>query len=432
MPKAGRRKTRNSNKSGIFGEGESPTSKTGHRRSKRDSKGSQALESETAALVKSSDEPIMPFMGKTGEGSDISNKPSHPGGRSVQSSGLSVQRSADETTDSEGTSEDGELQTVKNQLQALLCRHRSLKKKYEELKTKLGNNDRLRFPSESGMQEHRALTPGPGESLPVPLIFNIRNMVESLNNDMVTLCSSIADELSGDLLPMAPHPLTVDAVPAVGHIIDVVGHHFTHLLLYKTYRRRLIVLLALQSVLSKTCVDHEEQNTLRCLYYQLLIHSPDIVGHWRATTRTKSKHAGSMSTSCERHLIDGILRVLVTAGWSDLNAEETVKNRYGQRVKDLVELIVKLDKAMGEDVVSQELNVYIVRPDVPFAPALMTDQNHEASGGISANGWVAVCTGIGLAAKCREPKDGGNIVGGVGFKEQVLLKSKVILRSALE
>lgn len=242
MPKAERRSTRNSNKSGILGESE--TSKTGPQRSKRNSKGSQRLESERAPLVIKSSDAIVDFTeGETGEGSDTTSKSSHPGGRSVQSRELSV-LSADETTDSEVTSVDGEL--LKLQMPILLHEHLSLKKRYEELKDRLGDDDRVQSRSESGgeMQEHRTLTLG--ESHPVPLVLKvdrfsnaeIRNMVESLNNDIVALCSAIADDLSRDLIPIALHPLVVDAVPAVVHITGILGRNFTNISFFCTRRIR--------------------------------------------------------------------------------------------------------------------------------------------------------------------------------------------------
>ncbi|KAK0434108.1 hypothetical protein EV421DRAFT_1909609 [Armillaria borealis] len=432
MPKAGSRSTQNSNKKGILGESAAP--KTGPQRSKRNTKGSQQ---EMASLViKSSDKSIVDFTkGENGEGSNTANKPSHPGGSSrkqVQSCESSV-LSADETTDPEVTSvQKGEL--LKLQMGILLREHLLLKKRHKELKGRLGNNDR---------ESH----PGP-LTLKVDRFSNveIHNMVESLNNDIVALCSAIAYELSRDLIPIALHPLVVDTVPAVVHITGALGRNFANLLLYKTDmgHGRLIVLLALQSILSKTCTDliqfwsmnEEEQVVLQSLYSQFLIQSPDVAGHWRAMMRVRSKHAEPnsdlMTTTCECRLIDDIVKVLTAAGWREFNAEETINNKYGQHVKDVVELIIKLDKAMGEDVVSQDLHVYTAPPDIPFAPAHMADQNKGPSEGSSADDLVAVCTSIGLLAKCREPEDRGNVVGGVGPKEQILLKPIVILRSALE
>ncbi|PBK90615.1 hypothetical protein ARMGADRAFT_1166926 [Armillaria gallica] len=443
------RSTRNSNKNKLLGD--SAPAKAGSSRSKKPSKGSQRSGLET---TNSSSTPTMDLT--TGNVEKAYENENHRkigirGGKRVQSHDLF---SVSVTTDSEaGSTSNQRKRLIDLQLQTLMRKQAALQKEYDDLKHSMEKDACLQCRSKfGGAQEYRALTPG--ESHP-PIVFKadafsnaeIRVMVESLNSDIVTLCSSIADEISlGDFVPIAPHPLVVDAVPAVDCITGALGRHFTHLLLYKTdtHHGRLVVRLALQSILSKTCadlvqswsMDMTERVVLQTLYGQFLIQSPGVAGHWRAMTRARTKHTGPnsdlMLASCERCLIDDIVKVLSAAGWKNFNAAETINNKYGQRVKDLVELVIKLDRATGEDVVSQDLQVYIVQPDIPFALVHMADQNKGPSEGISADDLVAVCTSIGLLAKCREPEDGGNVVGGAGPKEQILLKPIVILRSALE
>ncbi|PBK65397.1 hypothetical protein ARMSODRAFT_1022206 [Armillaria solidipes] len=443
------RSTRNSNKNELLGD--SAPAKAGPSRSKKPSKDSQRSGLQTTS---SSRAPVMDLTtGNIEKAYENENhrKTGNRGGKRVQSHELS---SASVTTDSDASSTSTKRKCfIDLRLQTLMHKHAALQKGYDNLKHIIEKDASLQCRSKlGGPREYRALTPG--ESHP-PIIFKadafsnveICVMVESLNSDIVTLCSSIADEISlGDFVPIAPHPLVVEAVPAVDYIIGALGRHFTHLLLYKTntHHGNLIVRLALQSILSKTCtdlvqswsMDMTERFVLQNLYSQFLIQSSNVAGHWRAMTRVRSKHTGPnsdlMSTSCERCLIDDIVKVLTTAGWKNFNAAETINSKYSQRVKDLVELVIKLDKATGEDVISQDLHVYTVLPDIPFALAHMTDQNKGPSNGISADDLVAVCTSIGLVAKCREPEDGSTVVGGVGPKEQILLKPIVILRSALE
>ncbi len=208
------------------------------------------------------------------------------GGKRVQSHELS---SASVTTDSDaGSTPNKRKRLIDLQLQTLMRKQAALQKEYDDLKHSMETDAcpqcRSKF---GGAQEYRALTPG--ESHP-PIVFKadafsdaeIRVMVESLNSDIQTLCSSIADEISlEDFVPIAPHPLVIDAAPAVNCIAGALGRHFTHLLLYKTdtHRGRLIVRLALQSILSKTCadlvqswsMDMTERFVLQNLYGQFLI-----------------------------------------------------------------------------------------------------------------------------------------------------------------
>ncbi len=131
-------------------------------------------------------------------------------------------------------------------------------------------------------------------------------------------------------------------------------------------------------------------------------------------TRERSKY--SVVTETEENfysrVTEAVLNVLHIAGWSPADAKGTLIQIFGKRVSAIVMAAMKLDRAMGEGITSQDLVVYTARFDDHFDSNRMVD----AYGNKKADGDAVACTcELGLTAS-----DGSNI----------LLKTGVVLYSA--
>lgn len=131
-------------------------------------------------------------------------------------------------------------------------------------------------------------------------------------------------------------------------------------------------------------------------------------------TRERSKY--SVVTETEENfysrITEAVLNVLRIGGWSPADAKDTLTHTFGKRVSAIVNAAMKLDRAMGEGITSQDLVVYTARFDDHFDSNRMVD----AYGNKKADGDAVACTcELGLIAS-----DGSNI----------LLKTGVVLYSA--
>ncbi len=131
-------------------------------------------------------------------------------------------------------------------------------------------------------------------------------------------------------------------------------------------------------------------------------------------TRERSKYSVVIETeeNFYSRVTEAVLNVLRIAGWSPADAKGTLIQTFGKRVSAIVKAAMKLDRAMGEGITSQDLVVYTAHLDDHFDSNTMVD----AYGNQKADGDVVACTcELGLKAS-----DGSNI----------LLKTGVVLYSA--
>ncbi len=81
-------------------------------------------------------------------------------------------------------------------------------------------------------------------------------------------------------------------------------------------------------------------------------------------TREKSKYGGDQDGALVENLAlflsDYLRDVLVIAGWSVANAEHRLTGAMGERLRIIASFAVELDRAIGEGITSQDLQVYSV------------------------------------------------------------------------
>jgi len=128
------------------------------------------------------------------------------------------------------------------------------------------------------------------------------------------------------------------------------------------------------------------------------------------------------------HLID----LLVVAGWpeSGSKALNTFVETFGNRLSVIGKLVLQLNKAVGEDITSGDLETIFVPPDAAFDPAIMDDayaDERPRRGKTSVEERVVATTDMGLQRMARRYREGR-----YECETMIVLKPKVVLYSALE
>ena len=120
-----------------------------------------------------------------------------------------------------------------------------------------------------------------------------------------------------------------------------------------------------------------------------------------------------------------IAEVLIIAGYRRVAEEVTdeVAEKFGHRIRAIVGTALRLNKILGENITSCDLNLTLVSQGSTFNPATAEDIGEGASPQKAADP-VLCTTEVGLNRSVRDPKG--------GKMETVLLKPKVALQSVTE
>ncbi len=121
--------------------------------------------------------------------------------------------------------------------------------------------------------------------------------------------------------------------------------------------------------------------------------------------------------------------VLLLAGWDSDGTKtweacvDTVMEKYGRRIRDIVKLMMRLDKAIHESVVSKDIVVCIAAGGNEYDPVIMENADGPAEK-VQPSDRVTCTSDLGL--KVTEASEDGTSGG-----DTYLLKPKVVLRSSL-
>ncbi|KAF8907419.1 hypothetical protein CPB85DRAFT_1311761 [Mucidula mucida] len=199
--------------------------------------------------------------------------------------------------------------------------------------------------------------------------------------------------------------------------------------------REILITAGIQASFVQSCVaivqvwgvDYQVSASIASLYDQIrLSNSPSVAGRWRAMTRHQSKyvHADECKRLAAEALIDNLLPVLPLMGWSAANPKADLQESFGRRIADMANLVVSLDRSIGEEMISEDIKLAMVHYGDPADDKLMEDLYGTKR---FRQRETVVCTcELGLYNGRIESGDAGSTV------EQVLLKPKVVLLSALK
>ncbi|KIY64132.1 hypothetical protein CYLTODRAFT_112697 [Cylindrobasidium torrendii FP15055 ss-10] len=148
-----------------------------------------------------------------------------------------------------------------------------------------------------------------------------------------------------------------------------------------------------------------------------------VSGRWRALVRSRMKYKVIDESSHElsQRLEGAFLRAAEILG-IDVRPGQAEEQQHLRSLQHISKLVIQIDRAIGEQVISQDLSLFMVKSGEPFDDAYMedADRGHPLH---NPHPIVGCPFEFGLAGKKRNPA--GNGAG------DILLKAKVFLVSSL-
>jgi len=145
-----------------------------------------------------------------------------------------------------------------------------------------------------------------------------------------------------------------------------------------------------------------------------------VSGRWRALTHFYTEPS---TETWKAELYQKLQSILLIASWTARSLEN--EKSYGNRLPSIFRAIIELRKAIGENVTSADLEVFVFECDKIYDPAIMEDQYGDGrqSTGKRAPEAIAGTTGIGLGKFTADAKD--------AFQIETLLPAKIVLTSTM-
>ena len=127
--------------------------------------------------------------------------------------------------------------------------------------------------------------------------------------------------------------------------------------------------------------------------------------------------------------MNGLLSVLVTAGWSTRESDQ--QHQFERRLSPIFKAVQDLRKALGEDVTSMDMEVAIIDPGDAFDPTYMEDGYGDArassGSGKKTPEKVSGTTGLGLQKISMKRTSKGPVA-----HSEMVLFPKVVLEGTVK
>ncbi|KAK7029534.1 hypothetical protein VNI00_014411 [Paramarasmius palmivorus] len=322
--------------------------------------------------------------------------------------------------DAKACAADEERKRLKVQLDRQVAESDDLRRKYEACRQML----ELRTKELQGAQEYLHSTRAYSGA-------DLIRLVEALNGEIMQAAASITDVL--DIETIASNRGIAGSHKAIKKEISLFLAEEMMELFRSVEIEDLDVLIqsALQAALAYQCTfwintwspDKGTDNFLRNIYQRQEL-SP-TAGRWRAITKTHTKYAliDKIESSMHDHMFDAVVAIIHVAGLSpaDKTHEEEITKVIRERILVIANQALQIDRIVGLEMTSEELEVYVCSAGQSFHQESMQDV-FERKDGDTDSECIALCT-TDMGLRCKQMQGSEEIW-------QVLLKSKVLLETA--
>ncbi|KAF8638106.1 hypothetical protein AX17_002446 [Amanita inopinata Kibby_2008] len=270
--------------------------------------------------------------------------------------------------------------------------------------------------------------------------FDVIKLVEALNAEILQTAALVADAFTFETKGGKETVQSDDMEEAIARATETVGPRMVRLLMLSEHSEDpILVQIAIQGglcayaqwiIASWYFEGPDNERLLRDVYHYIRDSEEQaIYGRWRALTRKHVQRMIGDDLDLTVYFMDAFASVLITAGVKDSQAhiQEVIQSRFSVEINGIVKKSQELNKVLGEDVTSCELEILYVEPDDDFDESFMEDtfddQNTDSK--VQNPECVLCTTDLGLN---RHKKTSGE----PGWKVSVLLKPKIVLQSKLD
>ncbi|KAH8818666.1 hypothetical protein DL96DRAFT_1820094 [Flagelloscypha sp. PMI_526] len=211
--------------------------------------------------------------------------------------------------------------------------------------------------------------------------------LETLNSEIFQFAALISESLTFDCTERSP--VSSKAQRILGHPLhNVLLEADADCMILAVQVSIQVVLSTLCSeVISSWCVTKEDfSSDLKKLYEYFHHQGPArIAGTWRSLTRARVTLADSFDfihNGLVEQFTTVIAEVLLLAGWSKSPslARKTLLADHKPRIADICSAALKLNKMIGEQITSVDLDIHHIAGEEMFNPSFMTDMYEENEG----------------------------------------------------
>ncbi|ESK91431.1 hypothetical protein Moror_2704 [Moniliophthora roreri MCA 2997] len=252
-------------------------------------------------------------------------------------------------------------------------------------------------------------------------------LIESLNGEIMQAAASITDTL--DIATIASNRRSMGSHKVARRELSPFLADETVTLLHSIEIDDLDILIqsAFQAAMAYQCTiwinawspEDGQDNFLRDLFQKQAL-SP-VAGRWRAITKTHTKYAVIDQIELKMHdrIFDAIVAVIYVAGLSpkDKEHEGEITKIIRERIVIIANQALQIDRIIGLEMTSEELEVYVAPVGEPLDQDLMEDVFERNSSDAEANCRALCTTDMGL--RCRQAQGAEEVW-------QVMLRAKVV------
>ncbi|KAJ7511444.1 hypothetical protein B0H11DRAFT_2269152 [Mycena galericulata] len=251
---------------------------------------------------------------------------------------------------------------------------------------------------------------------------DVRRMIESLEDEIHQTAATLADsDFRRQSNKGPPGRQVMDAEPKK-NVVNILGGELVGLLLPSGGSRTapaILVQIALQAVISAWSwsrlgawdLNHYRDASLTELYAEICrSEDPRDAARWRAMARKQLiRHASQtdLASSLSRYIKD----VLILSDGEPASRKQ-METHSGGRIAAVVQIVVELNREIGVNIISDDLEATFVFPGTPFEPKTMESMwpEDDLEGIGSGQPEIVVCTtAVGLQRRSRRG-DGGATV----------------------
>ncbi|KAG6331425.1 hypothetical protein ID866_7666 [Astraeus odoratus] len=277
----------------------------------------------------------------------------------------------------------------------------------------------------------------------------VLNTLQKLNAEVLQNTAFMSESMIETFMSGKANPKTEEQTASAKRASGIVGRAMVHFLSTKKHKDDpILVQIAFQAYFSYVLQwiarawiiggDENQNRFIDGIYERVRdTEAQAIFGRWRALTRANIPQVAQLdelqlASLLTAKIFSGLADILLVAGCNASQSElvAALSAKFNEKVSFLVSLSMRINKIIGEDVTSGDLEILTVPPAATFDSSAMEDVYNEGTPGRPGVGTKVLCTtDLGLRKRVR--------VAVTGDKEKhwaitTLLKPKVALESVVD
>ncbi|KAL0956690.1 hypothetical protein HGRIS_002816 [Hohenbuehelia grisea] len=269
---------------------------------------------------------------------------------------------------------------------------------------------------------------------------DVTNLVRTLNSEISDVAVAMAKLLETEEIEEGDED-EEQSQRAYSQAVEVLGATMVDLLRKQNRRRNPMFLQwafqACMSAFSDWMIsswyfeDPQSEQVLTSIYEQLReTEEQAVAGRWRVLTRTYVQSVLKDRPDLSEYFLDAFSSILIAIGFKGTPShfQNIIKRRFGDRMAGIGMQALNLNKTIGQELVSSEVDPIYVAPGTSFDASVMDDgiESPEKRPDEGAEPENILCTvELGLLWALKEH-------GGSRWEEKILLRPRVLRESELQ